>query len=137
MRKLLQSTGAVFIVPIVVVILATAPLAAQTALGIRAGLGRGTVSIDEDLARTARSGVTIGMDLGLPVSDAVDLRIGGSYAQKGGGAALLGAEADLSMDYVQFSALGRLGTPGPVSAGVLADRALGGLSAVVRLRRSH
>ena len=109
------------LIPLLAVLVATAPLSAQTTLGLRTGLGRASLSFDDDgqFATKARSGLAIGMDVGLPISDAIDLRLGGTYAPKGGGAAVGGGRVDLALDFLQFSALGRAGTPGPVSAGIL------------------
>jgi len=70
-------------------------------------------------------GAIVGIDVAFPLASAVELRLGGAYAPKGysltvsglGGRGFTGFE----MDYLQFSALARVGSPrdGPVSVGVL------------------
>ncbi|MCZ0936825.1 MAG: outer membrane beta-barrel protein [Gemmatimonadetes bacterium] len=118
-------------------LLVAAPLMAQTMVGIRAGLNRATFSafVEEELlelenlggatSEDPRMGAIAGIDVAFPLTSAVELRLGGAYAQKGyslslsgpGGSGFTGFE----MDYLQFSALARVGSArdGPVSVGVL------------------
>ena len=118
-------------------LLITAPLMAQTTVGVRAGLNRATFSefVEEELleletfgvatSEDPRMGAVAGIDVAFPLASAVELRLGGAYSQKGyslsvsgsGGSGFTGFE----MDYLQFSALGRIGPPrnGPISVGVL------------------
>ncbi|MCY3700154.1 MAG: hypothetical protein OXH46_11110 [Gemmatimonadetes bacterium] len=118
-------------------LLVAAPLMAQTMVGIRAGLNRATFSafVEEELlelenlggatSEDPRMGAIAGIDVAFPLASAVELRLGGAYAQKGyslsvsglGGRGFTGFE----MDYLQFSALARVGSArdGPVSVGVL------------------
>ena len=104
-------------------LLVAAPLAAQTMVGIRAGLNRSTVSAEDAPSQEARMGMIVGVDAALPLANSVELRVGGSYAQKGSGASDVGiGSISLEMDYFQLSALTRLGTPrdgGGPSFGVL------------------
>lgn len=89
-----------------------APATAQTTLGLRGGVGFATVAImADDVEEESRTGMIAGLDLGVPVSDLFGLRFGGSYAQKGGGGKVGGGVIRLNFDYVQFSALARVGTP--------------------------
>lgn len=99
--------------------LAAAPLAAQTTIGFRGGVGTATLSRDvprlERGEEGSRFGVVSGIDVGIPLGGPVDLRVGVGLAQKGGGAdpppwltagrAFIDATAEL--DYLQLSALFR------------------------------
>ncbi|WP_419161025.1 hypothetical protein [Candidatus Palauibacter sp.] len=70
---------------------------------------------------THRTGFTAGVDVGLPVSNALEVRVGGAYVQKGLSVEESVGRVDLEMDYLQLSALARVGTSreGPLSLGVL------------------
>ncbi len=99
------------------------PAAAQTTLGLRGGVGFATVAINaDDVEEESRTGMIAGVDIGVPVSDVFGFRFGGSYVQKGGGAKVDGGAIGLNFDYIQFSALARVGTPvaGGFSVGVTA-----------------
>lgn len=115
--------------------LAATPLAAQTTIGLRGGIGTATLSRDvprlERGEEGSRFGVVSGIDVGIPLSGTVDLRVGVGLAQKGGGAdpppwlaagrAFIDATAEL--DYVQLSALFRASADaerGLLTFGVLA-----------------
>ncbi|WP_420635651.1 porin family protein [Candidatus Palauibacter sp.] len=105
-------------------LLVAAPLMGQTMVGIRAGLSRSTVSHEAfpDLGLdTHRTGFTAGVDVGLPVSNALEVRVGGAYVQKGLSVEESIGRVGLEMDYLQLSALARVGTSreGPLSLGVL------------------
>lgn len=105
-------------------LLVAAPLAGQTMLGIRAGLNRSTVDFDEaPVGVDARMGMIVGVDAELPLAEAVSLRVGGAYAQKGFGVSEPGeGSISFKMDYLQLSALARAGTARAdgLSVGVLA-----------------
>ena len=103
-------------------LLVAAPLMAQTTLGIRGGLSQATISSDAlDVSnQDARKGIVAGLDLAFPVASAVELRIGGAYAQKGTtysadltseGLDGIGGSGSIEADWVQVSALARIGTP--------------------------
>ncbi len=114
MRKLVVLAGLVLI---------AAPATAQTTLGLKGGVGFGTVTIEQTgVEEESVSGIVAGMDLGVPVSGVLSLRFGGSYAQKGGSGNIEGGKITLSFDYVQLSALARVGTSGDggFSVGVMA-----------------
>ena len=103
-------------------LLVAAPLMGQTMVGVRAGLNRSTISAEDSSDQDARMGMIAGVDVALPLASAVELRVGGAYAQKGSGASEEGfGSLSLEMDYFQLSALARMGTPrdGGLSAGVL------------------
>jgi hypothetical protein len=112
-------------------LLVAAPLMAQTTLGIRGGLSRATVSgVEGAPDQDARQGVVAGLDIAFPVGSAVELRLGGTYAQKGTtysadltaeGLDGLGGSGSIEADWVQASALARIGTPrdGGMSIGLL------------------
>ncbi len=100
-------------------LLIAAPLMGQTTLGFRGGMSQATISSDLEgtLDQDARQGVVAGLDITFPVGSAVELRIGGAYAQKGTTTAVdLPAEGirgstSIEADWVQASALVRIGTP--------------------------
>ncbi len=99
------------------------PATAQTTLGLRGGIGFATVAIQGvEVEEESVSRIVAGMDLGIRASSVLSLRLGGVYAQKGGTATVEGFEVTLDVDYLQFSALTRLATPGKggFSVGVLA-----------------
>ena len=118
-------------------LLVAAPLMAQTMVGVRAGLNRATwsnvfeaeLSAIEPLGGASvedpRMGVVAGIDVAFPMATAVELRVGGAYAQKGYSVSLsgpgVGGSSVAEMDYLQFSALGRVGSSrdGPLSVGFL------------------
>ncbi|MXW56652.1 MAG: outer membrane beta-barrel protein, partial [Gemmatimonadales bacterium] len=120
-----------------VVALAAAPLAAQTTIGVRAGIGLATLSGDVPETRGAaafddpRSGIVVGVDAGIPLSGGLGVRLGLGLAPKGGAtevppsitASRALTESKAEMDYLQFSALLRAGTDaeeGRLNFGVLA-----------------
>lgn len=113
-------------------LLIAAPLMGQTTLGLRGGLSHSTVSADveEMLDEEARRGVVAGLDIAFPVGSAVELRIGGAYSQKGTGVSAdlssegfegVGGSGSIEADFIQLSALARIGTPrdGGMSVGLL------------------
>ncbi|WP_419935794.1 outer membrane beta-barrel protein [Candidatus Palauibacter sp.] len=103
-------------------LLVAAPLMGQTMVGVRAGLNRSTISAEGASNQDARMGMVVGVDAALPLAGAIELRVGGAYAQKGSGASEEGFGAfSLEMDYFQLSTLARIGTPraGGLSVGVL------------------
>ena len=113
-------------------LLIAAPLMAQTTLGLRGGLSRATVSseLEGDGIQDARQGVVAGLDIAFPLGSAVELRLGGAYAQKGTtysadltaeGLDGIGGSGSIEADWVQGSALVRIGTPrdGGMSIGLL------------------
>lgn len=120
-----------------VLALAAAPLGAQTTIGLRAGVGPATLSGAELATRGSsafdepRYGIVAGIDAGIPLSGALGARIGLGLAQKGGAtevppsitASRLLTESMAEMDYLQFSALLRVGTDaeeGNLNFGLLA-----------------
>ncbi len=103
-------------------LLVAAPLMGQTMVGVRAGMNRSTVSTEGASDQDPRMGMIIGVDATLPLASAVELRVGGAYAQKGSGASEEGfGSFSLHLDYFQLSALARMGTPREegLSVGVL------------------
>ena len=128
MKRMLVST--------VFIALAAAPLAGQVTVGLRGGIGTATLSrdmprVEQREGEGSRFGVVSGIDVGIPVSATVDLRVGMGLAQKGGGAdtppwitaSRAFADATAELDYLQFSALVRASTDaerGLLNIGVLA-----------------
>ena len=120
------------IVAILLPLLIAAPLMAQTTLGLRGGVSRATVSseLEDDGIQDARQGVVAGLDIAFPVASTVELRIGGAYSQKGTTYSAvasecldgIGGSGSIEADWVQGSALVRIGTPrdGGMSIGLLA-----------------
>ena len=106
-------------------LLVAAPLMGQTLVGVRAGLNRSTVSAEDLVDLNARMGMVVGVDAAFPLAGAIELRVGGAYAQKGYGASAVGLGSfSANADYLQLSALARMGTPrnGGLSVGVLLAR---------------
>jgi len=116
-------------------VLAAAPLAAQTTIGLRGGVGNATLSRDvprlERGEEGSRFGVVSGIDVGIPLSGIIDLRVGVGLAQKGGGedpppwlaAGRAFIDATAELDYLQLSALFRASADaerGLLTFGVLA-----------------
>jgi len=113
-------------------LLIAAPLMGQTTLGLRGGLSQATVSTDVESTPDleARQGVVAGLDIAFPLASNVELRIGGAYSQKGTGVSTsfasegfgdIGGSGSIEADYLQLSALARIGTPrdGGTSFGLL------------------
>ena len=120
------------IVASLVPLLVAAPLMAQTMVGVRAGLSRATVSpeVEGEGIQDGRQGVVAGLDIAFPLASTVELRIGGAYSQKGASYSAelasegfddIGGSGSIEADYVQLSALARIGTPrdGGASVGLL------------------
>ena len=105
-------------------------------VGLRGGIGSATLS--RDMPRVehgegggSRFGVVSGIDVGIPLGGAVDLRVGMGLAQKGGGADTPSwvaagrafVDATTELDYLQLSALFRMSADaerGLLNVGVLA-----------------
>ena len=105
--------------------LIAAPVSAQTTLGLKGGIGLATVSIEEAaVEEESLTRIVAGLELGVPVSDMFSVTLGGSYAQKGGGATVDDVGVTLEIDYIQLSALAKLTTSpmggGGVSVGAMA-----------------
>ncbi len=113
------------------------PLAAQTTIGVRVGLGSASLSAGDRDTRGAsafdepRGGIVAGVDAGMPLSGGLGVRLGLGLLQKGGAAEVppsivasrLLSESKAEMDYLQLSALFRAGTDaegGGLSFGLLA-----------------
>ncbi|MYG19908.1 MAG: PorT family protein [Gemmatimonadales bacterium] len=102
-------------------LLIAAPLMGQTTLGFRGGLSdaTGSTDLDEVADQEGRRGVVAGLDVAFPVGNAVELRIGGAYVQKGTVQSVdLASEGiegvgsgRIEANWVQASALVRIGTP--------------------------
>ena len=91
--------------------LIAAPVSAQTTLGLKGGIGLATVSIEEAaVEEESLTRIVAGLELGVPVSDMFSVTLGGSYAQKGGGATVDDVGVTLEIDYIQLSALAKLAT---------------------------
>ena len=107
---------------LVALMLIAAPASAQTTLGLKGGIGFATVSIAEaGVEEESISGAAAGVELGVPVSGALSLRFGGSYAEKGGRGTIGGGTVTLNIDYIQFSALARVAAAGDgISVGLMA-----------------
>ncbi len=94
--------------------LATGPAAGQVTLGVKAGASLSDliftgIEIDE---REARRGVVAGASLTLPLSEPLGLRIEGSFVQRGATLTFLQlGDVEYTIDYVQFSVLGRARLP--------------------------
>lgn len=127
---------------LVLMVLSTAlPAAAQTTVGVRAGLGSARMAVPGGVdftpcpperhcpksATDAVRGLIFGADFDIPVSksgDVFGLRIGTAYTQKGGAASGYDANGEpsnerLSTSYLQFSMLLRTRTSGSQSLVVL------------------
>lgn len=112
--------------------LAAAPLGAQMTIGVRGGVGTATLTEGPQHAETlSRSGITAGIDLGIPLGGFLDVRVGLGLAQKGGHgnvprsltAGRSFREVTARVDYLQFSTLLRASTDaeqGRLRLGVLA-----------------
>lgn len=103
-------------------VLIAAPATAQTTLGLKGGVGFATIAIEEaGVEEESVSGGVAGLELGIPVSSVFSLKLGGSYAQKGGAGSVGGGTVTLNIDYFQFSALAWVATPGDgISVGLTA-----------------
>ena len=102
-------------------LLVVAPLMGQTLVGVRAGWNRST-NTGGPRHQDARKGLILGVDAALPLANAIELRVGGAYAQKGYSVGEKGAGFfSRGLDYFQLSALARVGTSrnGRLSVGAL------------------
>ena len=79
--------------------LIAAPATAQTTLGLKGGVGFATIAIKEaGVEEESVSGLVAGLELGVLVSSVFSLRLGGSYARKGGGGSVGGGTVTLNID---------------------------------------
>ncbi len=98
------------------------PVTAQTALGLRGGIGLATMALtnadNPDLEN--RTGLVAGVDLTFPVAGFLGLRFSGLYAEKGAKATLpfddgSGSAGEVAttvkLNQAQLAMLARLGTP--------------------------
>lgn len=115
-------------------LLAPASLAAQTSLSIGGGLNLAKVQFSAlglDITPDNRMGFTVGVSMTKPLSEAVDLQIGGAYVQKGYKISqeFLGEKIDfdLKLDYLELTALAKPSFPmgGDMSFHLLGGPALG------------
>ncbi len=115
-------------------LLAPASLAAQTSLSVGGGLtlAKAQFSADGlDITPDSRMGLTVGVSMTKPLSETVDLQLGGAYVQKGYKVSLdfFGetVEGDLKADYLELTALAKPSFPmdGEMSFHVLGGPALG------------
>lgn len=126
-----------------------APARAQTTLSLTGGVSLTSLNTDFDGALApdieSLTGMSVGLAATIPVTDRFGVQLGGRYVQKGGSLDLLGMmmgmfgrlegmeqvtslETDFRMDYVEFSALARVGFPlsgDRMSGHLLAGPALG------------
>ena len=86
------------------------------------GITRATLSDTGQEGETQpRLAVTAGVDYNLNLSPTVDIRLGAAYVQEGGGEEYAdGSDAEISLDYLRFAPVIRIGTPGEFSVGVIA-----------------
>ena len=114
-------------------LLAPASLAAQTSLSIGGGLNLAKVQFSTlglDITPDNRMGLTVGVSMTTPLSEAVDLQIGGAYVQKGYKISQFLGETidfDLKLDYLELTALAKPSFPmgGDMSFHLLGGPALG------------
>jgi len=107
------------VVTSLVPLLIAVPLMGQTTIGFRGGLSQATISTDvEDTSdQDGRRGVVAGLDFAFSVGNGVELRIAGTYAQKGTVQSAdlpsegIAGSARIEANWVQASALLRIGTP--------------------------
>lgn len=137
----------------VLLTLGATPVRAQATLSLTGGVNRTSLRTDADGSSRgpvfeSLTRMSIGVAATLPVSDRFGLQLGGRYAQKGGRLDVLGVlgmmgdmfggfeemppgasfDADYEMNYVELSALARVGFPlsgDRVSGHLLAGPALG------------
>ncbi|MDE2975562.1 MAG: porin family protein [Gemmatimonadota bacterium] len=107
-------------------LLAPASLAAQTSLSVGGGLTLAKVQFSTDgldVTPDSRMGLTVGVSMTKPLSETVDLQLGGAYVQKG----FKVGEDDLKLDYLELTALAKPSFPmdGDMSFHVLGGPALG------------
>ncbi|MDE2974613.1 MAG: porin family protein [Gemmatimonadota bacterium] len=115
-------------------LLAPASLAAQTSLSVGGGITLAKVQLSADgldVTPDSRMGLTVGVSMTKPLSETVDLQLGGAYVQKGFKVSLdfFGetVEGDLKLDYLELTALAKPSFPmdGEMSFHVLGGPALG------------
>ena len=129
------------VVLVLILLPTTLPAAAQTTVGVRAGLGSAKMAVpgnvafapcppETDCPSSATDpvrGLILGADYDLPISDSASVfgfRFGAAYVEKGGTGSGYDAKGEpdsgtISMSYVQFSMLVRARTSGRQSVVVL------------------
>ena len=101
---------------ITLVLVVSTPLAGQTMLALKAGVGSSSLATDEaGVGVSERYGIVAGAELGFVLTPALGLRFGGMFAEKGSSVSFELEDVSLSarteLQYVQGLALVRLGTP--------------------------
>ena len=148
-----RSALAATLIAVLSVMPAAAPLGAQMTIGVRGGIGGGTLSSGESrrhggFVDDTRWGAVAGVDAGIPLFGGLGVRIGLGLAQKGGGTDVPSSvsarsfiESVAEMDYLQFSALLRASAAaegGQLNFGFLAGPYVGSnLSCNIALTAHH
>ena len=109
----------ILLLPALAALYAAAPAAGQTALSLHAGVTSADLTAGgrNDRSDGPRRALSLGAGLTLPVLPGVGLYLGGAYLQKGASYGILADDivnaffADLKLDYVELSALARVGIP--------------------------
>ena len=103
-----------FMLPALLVLHATTPLAGQVTLAFKAGAGMSRIAFTgvELNEVEPRSGMTVGASLTVPVAPRIGIEFWGAFTQRGATVTIsqLG-ELSYRLNYVQLSALGRATVP--------------------------
>ncbi len=104
---------------IVLLLLVRMPVAGQTSLALTGGVNIASVDVGDDsrlvpdFQSVTRN--SLGLAADFPLSESWGLQLGGRYSQKGGRADFtedgLDGESTIELDYLEFTALGRLRLP--------------------------
>lgn len=148
-----RSAFAATLIAVLSVASAAGPLGAQMTIGVRGGIGGGTLSSGESrrhggFVDDTRWGAVAGVDAGIPLIGGLGARIGLGLAQKGGGTDVPSSVSARSfiqsvaeMDYLQFSTLLRASAAaegGQLNFGLLVGPYVGlNLSCNVALTAHH
>lgn len=104
---------------LVLLLLAQLPAAGQTTLALTGGVNIASVDVEDEAEAVpdflSISRMSVGLTADFALSDRFGIQLGGRYAQKGGGLDLtdpdLAFESSVELDYLEFTALGRLRFP--------------------------
>ena len=86
----------------------------QTTIGVWGGVNRATLdapALEDEVPWESNTRPVVGLALGFPVSEDIGVRLGASYAGKGGRVEANGAWVALALDFVEFTALADMRIP--------------------------
>lgn len=96
----------------------SAPLSAQTTLGLYGGVNIANLGGDDIQDTESRTGLNLGASVLVPLGENVGLFLGGGYSQKGANVSDPEVDGKFTLGYIEFPVLLRYGFPTSSAVGV-------------------